>query len=153
TTHALGLAPDSITNPHQVAADMDRVLPVRREVPGYSETALLTSWNPDQNIGLFLHVGRCQQDLDMWWAQVLIYLPDGRIAANRSYGRAPADNSHIRAGGFELHMHGQLGVWTARLDDAAELTTPAQMALHPAGSGIARPVAFELTTEPAGPIW
>ena len=151
--YALGLPPAAIGNPHAVPAEQDMILAVRRDVPGYSETAFLTSWNPHQNIGLFLHMGRCQQDLDMWWAQILVYLPDGRIAAQREYGRGPSDNSHVRAGGFALEMHGRRGHWSCRYDGAAEITTPATMAEHPVGSGIARPVRFELHTEPRGPIW
>jgi hypothetical protein len=131
---------------------MDRVLPLPPGVPGYNETAFLTSWSPDAGAGLFLHVGRCQQDLDMWWAQTLAYLPGGRIAADRSYGRSPAGTA-VQTGNLLLEMTGEIGVWTATFDGAAEIATGATMAARPAGAGIARPMRFEFRTEPAGPIW
>ena len=61
TANALGLEPTAIANPHGVAAEMDRVMALPTDEPGYSETAFLTSWNPDAGVGVFLHVGRCQQ--------------------------------------------------------------------------------------------
>ena len=152
TASTLGLQPAQIGNPHHVPAEMDRVLPLPAGVPGYNETAFLTSWNPDAGVGLFLHVGRCQQDLDMWWAQTLAYLPDGRIAADRSYGRSPAGTT-VQTGNLLLEMTGETGVWTATFDGAAEIGTAATMSMRPAGAGIARPLRFEFRTEPAGPIW
>lgn len=153
TTRALGLESGQIGNPHHIPAEMDKVLPVRRDVPGYSETAFLTSWNANEGIGLFLHMGRCQQDIEMWWAQVLAYLPDGRIASDRTYGRAPADNSAVRTGNFTLEMLGERGVWRGSFDGAVEVATPAEMSKRPIGSGIARPMRFEFTTSAAGPMW
>ena len=152
TPNALGLEPTAIANPHAVATEMDRVMPLPQNVPGYSETAFLTSWNPDAGVGLFLHVGRCQQDLDMWWAQTLAYLPDGRVASDRSYGRSP-DGTAVQTGNLLLEMSGDIGVWAATFDGAAEISTPTRMATRPTGAGIARPMRFEFRTEPAGPIW
>ncbi len=152
TASALGLETTRIGNPHDVPVEMDRVMPVPRDVPGYNETAFLTTWNPDAGVGLFLHVGRCQQDLDMWWAQTLAYLPGGRVASDRSYGRSP-DGTAVQTGNLLLTMTGEIGVWTATFDGAAEISTPAVMATRPTGAGIARPMRFEFRTEPAGPIW
>ena len=149
---ALGLEPTAIANPHAVAAEMDRVMPLPQDVPGHSETAFLSSWNPTLGVGVFLHVGRCQQDLDMWWAQTLAYLPGGRVASDRSYGRSP-DGTAVRTGNLLLELSGEIGVWTATFDGAAEISTPAKMATRPTGAGIARPLRFEFHTEPAGPIW
>ena len=153
SSSVLGLPAGEIGNPHGVPAEMDRVMALPRDIPdGYSETAFLTSWNPDAGVGLFLHVGRCQQDLDLWWAQTLAYLPGGRVAADRSYGRC-ADGNAVQTGNLRLEMTGQIGVWTAVFDGAAEISTPAVMATRPTGAGIARPMRFEFETEPAGPIW
>lgn len=153
TLDRLGHDPDTIGNPHDVPPEWDNVLPVRRDVPGYSETAIIATWNPDEGIGLYLHFGRSQQDIDMWWAQVNVFLPDGTIASDRSYGRGPADNARVSTGPFEVDMSGPHGVWHTRFDGAAEITTASRMAKNPPGSGIARPVWFEFSTAPAGPIW
>jgi hypothetical protein len=149
----IGLEPARIGNPHEVPPEMDRVLPVLRDVSGYSETAFLTSWNPDAGVGLFIHVGRCQQDLDMWWAQTMAFLPDGRVATDRSYGRAPADNAHVQTGNLRLEMLGEFGVWRSRFDGAAEIVTPAELTERPRGAGVSRPMSWEFSTTAAGPIW
>jgi hypothetical protein len=47
----LGVEPARIGNPHQVPARLDQVLPVRRDVPGYSESCFLTTWNPADGVG------------------------------------------------------------------------------------------------------
>lgn len=131
---------------------MDQVLPVRRDVPGYSETACLTSWNPSNGVGLFLHVGRCQQDIDLWWAQAIAYLPDGRTAADRSWGRC-ADGSAVHTGNLRLEMLGQRGVWHSSFDGAAEIVNAEVMSDRPVGCGVSRPMSWEFVTEPAGPMW
>jgi hypothetical protein len=61
----------------------------RRDVPQWSETRWNGCWNPDAGVGLYMHMGRFRKDLDMWWAQTVAYLPEGRLAVDRSWGRAP----------------------------------------------------------------
>ncbi len=148
----LGIEPSQIGNPHRVPAELDQILPVRRDLAGYSETCFLTTWNPDEGVGMFLHAGRCPQDVDLWWAQAIVYLPGEKVAMDRSWGRCP-DGTSVRTGNFTIRMDNPLKGWTSTFDGAAEITGGATMSSRPIGAGRARPMRWELTTEAAGPVW
>lgn len=133
-------------------AELDRVFVPQRDVPRWSETAWLGSWNPDSGVGLFLHIGRCQRDLDMWWAQTMVYLPDGRVAVDRSHGR-PADPNTMGSGNLRLRIEEPGRSWSAAFDGAAELTTTEALAEGLVGSGPSQPMRFELRGEAVAPMW
>jgi hypothetical protein len=148
----LGIAPELLGNPHWVPVELDRVLPIPPDVPGYSETCFLSTWNPDVRVGQFVHAGRSPQDINLWWAQVLAYLPDGTVAADRSWGRSNSPDI-LATGNLTVRMGEAGGGWTASFDGAAQLTTPARMAAGPVGAGPARAMTWTLRTVPAGPMW
>jgi hypothetical protein len=149
---SLGIEPSLVGNPHNVTPEMDRVLGNGDQPPGFSETCFLTSWNPIEEVGLFLHAGRCPQDLDMWWAQAVAYLPDGKLAIDRSWGRSPGKDT-VETGNFQIRMDNPLLGWASTFDGAAEITDAATVTRHPIGSGPCRPVKWNLVTEAAGPVW
>ena len=64
---------------------MRRNAPTDRETKNWSETRWLGTWNPDAGVGVYLHAGRFRHDVDLWWAQTIVYLPEGRIAVDRSW--------------------------------------------------------------------
>jgi hypothetical protein len=148
----LGTSLIGIDNPFDVPLAADRVFPPQYGIPGYNETAFFTSWNHDAGVGIFIHVGRCPQDIDLWYAQVLALLPNNVIAVDRSWGRSSSADL-IQTGNLTLSFGELIGFWNARFDGAAELTTAEKMSRQPAGSGKARPMSFQFSAEPAGPIW
>jgi len=151
-TLTLGLPSDAIPNPYGVPDELDAIRPVMPDVPAYSETIALSTWNPADGVGVFLHAGRCPQDLDLWWAQIVVYLPDGQVAASRGWGRC-AGYPGIRTGDLDLRMPGGGAPWHATFDGAAEITHWTAMLDRPAGAGRARPIRWDLRTAPAGPVW
>src|SRR5436190_1559117 len=56
---------------------IDRNVEPQHGVPLWSETRWNGCWNGDDGVGIYLHAGRYRHDLDIWWAQVVAYLPDG----------------------------------------------------------------------------
>jgi hypothetical protein len=121
---------------------MDINVEPRHDVPLWSETRWNGCWNPEQGVGLYLHVGRCRTDLDMWWAQVVAYLPGRRLVVDRRFGRS-TNTAGVTLEGFELAM--TPSGWTARFDSVAQLTTIDELALRDAGSSTPlAPVTFEV---------
>jgi hypothetical protein len=123
----------------------------RRDVPQWSETRWNGCWNPDEGVGLYIHMGRFRQDLDMWWAQTVAYLPEGRLAVDRSWGRTP-EHDRVRTGNLELRLT-EAG-WTSSFDGVGELTSIEALARAPRGSSAPSvPMRWEVSAEPVSPVW
>jgi hypothetical protein len=136
-----------------VAADasLDINVPPRGEVAMWNETRWCGCWNPRAGVGLYLHLGRFRQDLDMWWAQVVAYLPDGRLCAERVWGRSrhPAG---AELAGLSLAMTED--GWTGSFDGVGELATVAQLARAPRGSSApSRAMRWQVDAHAATPLW
>ena len=72
-------------NPFNVRPEDYFLQPVAHDIPHWSETMYFHVWNPVQDVGVFVHVGRWPADLDLWWAQVIAMLPDGELLVDRSW--------------------------------------------------------------------
>jgi hypothetical protein len=121
------------------------------EIEAWSETRWNGCWNPDQGVGLYTHMGRFRKELDLWWAQTVAYLPGGRLAVDRSWGRTP-DRDRVTTGPFELRLL-DTG-WQSGFDGVCELTTPTALARAPRGSSAPSvPVKWEVSAEPVAPVW
>jgi hypothetical protein len=119
--------------------------------PMWSETHFWSCWSPKERVGFYVHVGTTPEDADLWWAQVMIYLPDGNTLADRSWGRSPQRNGPT-TGNFSSRG-GELGYFTLKYDGAGELCTPHDMATRVVGAGESLPCQFEVEIAPAMPVW
>jgi hypothetical protein len=132
---------------------MQRNIPVRTDVKHWSETRWLGCWNADDGVGLFLHAGRFRHDVELWWVQTAVYLPDGRLAVDRSWGRAPDDRGVVTSV-FELLVEKPSELIASRFDGAMEVVTARQLAEHPRGSGgNSVPVRWELDAQAVREPW
>ena len=120
--------------------------------PMWNETRWIGAVCPDSGVGLFLHAGRLRGALDWWWAQTVVYLPDGRLVVDRSWGRNSDDSTRIRAGAFDLRM--STDGWKSGFDGVGELTTTEALVRGPRGSGTGSvPLRFDITGIEATPVW
>jgi hypothetical protein len=118
----------------------------------WNETGFVGGWSPNSGVGFFVHTGRCQHDLDLWWAQVATYLPDGRLAVGYSWGRS-AEEATASTGNLEVRVVEPLERWSITYDGAGELTTVADLAAGTVGSGSARPMRWQIQAMAAAPPW
>ena len=121
-------------------------------VPGWSETHYWAIWNPDANVGVYVHLGTDPQDITLWWAQVFAYLPGGMVVADRSFGRSP-DRRGPNTGNFQARCTEPLKRWTLHFDGAGELLRSAEFATRLAGAGPSVPLAFDVEMTATMPIW
>jgi hypothetical protein len=123
----------------------------KHDVPLWSETRWNGCWNPEQGVGLYIHAGRVRGDLDVWWAQVVAYLPDRRLVVDRAFG-PDRNRAGVSVGNLELSIT-ESG-WSASYDSVCELTTIAALAASPRGSSapLVR-VRWELSAESVSPPW
>jgi hypothetical protein len=130
---------------------IDRNVAPRPDVPLWNETRWNGCWNPDAGVGIYLHAGRFRQELDLWWAQVVAYLPGGALCVQRLWGRNAADDG-VALGGLDLRMT-QDG-WRASYDGVGERTSTAAMARGVRGaSAPSRAFAFTLEATAVTPVW
>jgi hypothetical protein len=132
-------------------AAIDRNLQPNRDLPKWSETRWNGCWNPDEGVGLYLHMGRFRHGLDLWWAQTIVYLPDGQLAVDRSWG-VQSDDAGVKTGVFELEL--TAGGWSSRYDGAPQLTTLGDLLERPQGSAAPSvAVSWDVVAEPVSPAW
>lgn len=139
-------------NPFGVQPHHDLLHVPPPDVPGWSETMYFHVWNPEAGVGVFVHVGRWPQDLDLWWAQTIALLPDGELLVDRSWGRAPDDRGPA-TGNLRVECVQPLRRWRLTFDGAGESTTLAHMARGPVGAGRAHAFSFVAELEAAAPVW
>src|SRR5271170_1540027 len=57
----------------------------------YAENYMVSAYDPDLDLGFWLHLGTCPDDFGLWEELVLLALPgDGGFLWSRAYGR-PSD--------------------------------------------------------------
>lgn len=129
---------------------LDRNVTPKYDVPMWNETRWNHVWNPDQGVGLYLHMGRWRQNLDLWWCQTVVYLPDNQLVVHRSW--APSTNEiGLTHGGFDLSMTED--GWTSTMDGAGQLTNYDELVRAPRGDSYpCVPVQWSVTATPAAPV-
>jgi hypothetical protein len=117
----------------------------------WGETRFFGCYAPADDVGIYVHAGRFRQDRGLWWVHLAVYLPDGSMLVDRSWGR-DAGPEVVRTGCFELRQEGD--GFRSRFDGAGELTTLTELTRSPrgAGAGLAR-VRWEVRFVDLGPLW
>jgi hypothetical protein len=129
---------------------MDTNYPTFPDVDGWSETRWVGACSPESGTGLWLHAGRCRQDLDLWWVQTNVYLPGENLVVGRSWCRA-GDGTLILNGNLQLNADEEFKRFSLSFDGAGEATTTTALTEKPGGAGIAAPLRLELSAEAAAP--
>jgi hypothetical protein len=117
----------------------------------WSETHFWSAWGADDGAGFFIHVGTTPEDADLWWAQVMAYLPEGRVLADISWGRSP-ERDGPRTGNFRARSS-RLGHFQLTFDGAGEYTSSADIATRVVGGGHCLPFQFDVELTPVMPVW
>jgi hypothetical protein len=138
-------------NPFDVDPACDLPLPVQDGVLHYSETMFFIAINPDTGASVFVHLGRTPEELELWWAQTIAVLPDGRVVVDRSFGRS-ADPRGPATGNLSVRCTEPLQSWELDFDGAGEVTTAEAMAASVVGAGRAVPMSFSVKLRAAAPV-
>jgi hypothetical protein len=134
-----------------VSTTSDLNLEPNHDVARWNETRWNGCWNADEGVGLYLHAGRYRADLDMWWVQVVAYLPDRQLCVDRFFGRNTS-TAGVRVGGLDVAM--TENGWTASFAGVGQLTSVD--ALARAAQGSSAPVgsmSFEVSAQGCAPVW
>jgi hypothetical protein len=127
------------------------VTPPGAPAPGWSETRFFSAYSPDSGAGLFVHAGRQLTDLGLWWVHLLAWLPGGRVAVERAFGRP--SGTDLDFAGLDWRVGETFKTWSCAYDGAAEVTTAAALARGVAGAGVATPIRWALDAEATWPVF
>lgn len=119
--------------------------------PGWSETRFFSAYSPESGAGLFLHAGRQLTDLTLWWAHLLAWLPGGRVAVERVFGRPTGTD--LDFSGLDWRVGQPFEAWSCSYDGAGEITTPDALARGVGGAGFATPMTWDLSATAAHPVF
>ena len=139
-------------NPFSIAPELDVVQTPKTDVPLWNETWFFSSWSPETEVGFFIHAGVHPTDPTKWYAQVIAYLPEGRLVVDRSFGRS-VPGKGPSTGNFSVVTVVPLKRWRLRFDGAGELTTSERSGLGVTGAGPSVPMSFDVEVSAAGPMW
>lgn len=139
-------------NPFGVAPDRDLLNEPRLDIPHWGETMYFGIWSPEESVGIWIHTGRCPEDLGLWWAQTVAMLPRGKLLMDRSWGRS-ADDRGPSTGNLVIRCDEPLQGWRLRYDGAGEHTTTEQAARGPVGAGPCLPFRFDVRLKAMAPVW
>ena len=120
-------------------------------VPRWGETRWHCCWSPKSGVGVYIHTGRFRKDLEMWWAHIAAFLPDGVLAVDRFWFRNRS-TSGVRSDGLDLQM--TTDGWQSTFDGVGELSS--STALSRASRGCAGPsvaLRWDIKATAAAPIW
>ncbi|MEA2166856.1 MAG: hypothetical protein QOF76_156 [Solirubrobacteraceae bacterium] len=135
----------------QYIMSIDTTATPNPDVANWSETRWNGCWNAEAGVGLYLHAGRYREDLDMWWAQVIAYLPGDELCVDRIWGRN-TNPAGVTIAGLDITMTED--GWRARYDGVGQLTTIGALALAPQGAGVpVRSFGFEVEATGVQPVW
>jgi len=134
------------------APELDFIASVQTDVPGWSENMFFQLWDPLQGVGIYTHIGRVREDPTLWRSCLAVYLPEGKVLAQRTHGRA-ADNRGPHAGSMQVLCVNPGTTWKIAYDGVAELTDSLAMARRIVGGGVARPLKLDLMFEARSPTY
>jgi hypothetical protein len=137
------------STPHRPVVDANAT--VDRVSPTWGETRWHCCWSPDAGVGMYIHTGRFRKDVDMWWAHIAAYLPDGHLAVDRQWCR---NTSVAGVNSQNLALTITPTGWHSTFDGVGELTSTADLSRSVRGSG-APSVAlrWDVTAHEAAPVW
>ena len=138
-------------NPFDVAPELDYFQGPRTDVPLWNETWFFSTWSPASETGIFIHAGADAADPELFYAQVIAYLPGGELAVDRSWGHPQPPN--LAVGPFSITTEQPLKRWRLRYGGAAERTTSDASGRAPVGAGFAVPMSFDIEIAAAAPVW
>ncbi|WAJ45318.1 hypothetical protein OK015_01965 [Mycobacterium sp. Aquia_216] len=120
-------------------------------IPRWGETRWHCCWSPKSGAGVYIHTGRFRKDLEMWWAHIAAFLPDGVLAVDRFWFR---NRSAVGAKSEGLELRMTADGWQSTFDGVGELSSTAALSRASRGcAGPSVPLGWDIRATAAAPIW
>jgi hypothetical protein len=139
-------------NPHGVDPAQDQIQTVPTDLPNWSENINFCCPVDEDGVGMYAHMSRMNGDPGVWESVLSVYLPDGVLLVDRSFGRStrPQDAS---SGALTCTVEEPLHAWSVRFDGMARRVGRADPTRGTVRDGSVEPLQAALTWEAASPVW
>ncbi len=132
---------------------MDRNAQAQYTTEYWSETRFFSAWSPAAATGIFIHAGRLRGNLDIWWTQTAVYLPDGGLAVDRQWTRNTSTEGVVN-GNLSMVSVVPRERFNCDFDGVCEVTDTLSLATGPRGAGApSLPVRWSVVADAAQPMW
>jgi hypothetical protein len=133
---------------------LDTEYPARRfpDLPLWTENYCYVCYDPQQEIGVWSHLGRAPFDPTLWRELSMIFLPTGERLVHKGYGRTESE-SGPGAATLAYECVEPWNRWRSRRDGAAIRTTAKDLDAGMLFDRAHERVAFDLTWDGNSPIW
>lgn len=138
-----------LVNPYKIPPHLDLpIKPVAEE--NWTEHWVFFAWDPDEQFGYFVHVGRLIEAPHIWRSVMQIYLPGEELLVAKTYGEG--DSRGPAAGPMKIQTLEPFLLWTLNFDGPAFSTNRKSITSEIQRDGKAELVKFHTVFEAAGPI-
>lgn len=134
-------------------AKAESLITVAPAQPFWTENLLFAFYDPDLDIGFWLHLGTIPNDWTMWEERVLVFLPAGKGSLTMWSFHRTTPERRPAAAGLEFRCIDPFRKWKVRFDGYAVHTSDDQMIAGTAPPGERRRLVIELDIECATPVW
>ncbi len=119
--------------------------------PRWGETRWHCCWSPKSAAGVYIHTGRFRKDLEMWWAHIAVFLPDGTLAIDRFWFR---NRSTVGIHSDNLTLRMTADGWQSTFDGVGELSNTSALSRAPRGSAAPSVgLRWDIRATAAAPLW
>ena len=96
------------------------------DTPGWSENYCFTAYDAKQDVGFWIHIGRCSYDSRIWREQLLIFMPGETYLVQRNFGVRPSTKGPSGAM-LDLSCEAVGKSWQLQYHGPARTTTSAEL--------------------------
>jgi hypothetical protein len=141
TVQVLDYLSDSDEYPHPV-----------QDVPLWSENYLTQFYDPDAQVGVYMHLSRSPINPNLWLENFVVYLPGNRFLVSRGYGNRDTPTGPA-AVGLSWECTRPYVEWIKRFDGGARLVSGEELIAGPLADGMHIGVQMELTCRASGHVF
>lgn len=123
-----------------------------QDVPLWSENYLTQFYDPEAQVGVYMHLSRAPFNPNVWLENFVVYLPGNQFLVSRGYGNRECPTG---PGGAQLTWEctKPFVEWTKRFSGGARLVSGAELMAGPLQDGLHSGVEMELVCRAASHVF
>ena len=139
-------------NNYTIAPEEDFVHEPERNDPHWSESFGHWCYSPENNIAIFFHFQRSDENPDMWRELVIVHQPDGNVLVGKSYG-INTDDRNPTANGLAIRCLEPYKSWQISFNGALRQIKSADLRSNVFEDGVWQAARITLDCQAHAALW